>query len=364
MYVDDASPMSTVEPEPLIQLFRTFQLHTDSTRIFQETKQLPFLLRNLRKSFKSLCRDLDIPCIPLPDDNAEDVLIRFEHLEGASFERTLPKWFCPLCDLFGKFDTREMLKIHLELAHKNIFFDWIQQPAQNERHGGTPWRLHVLFPEADNYAAPDASTPEMETPEPSTLQADPNALFPPNEYPATPPLPRPKKPRPREYPRPPPSSNRLGAAARPPYLPAKSTFGGPDIYYSTRIGGPYLFDLLQLLPLKPFGLLEWIVLDREEEIFADDEVRDEQKVIVALWARWIMLNKNAFWKDRVNGAMMFIDEYWRMIHLAAGWQALVDQLVVLGAHRLIKAREIVPLIKHYENLVGMSYWDEWDSEEE
>ena len=364
MYIDkdEASPMSTVEPEPLIQLFRTFQMHTDSTRIFQETKQLPFLLRNLRKCFKTLCRDLDIPCTPLRHDNAENILIRYEHLEGASFERTLPKWFCPLCDLFGKLDTREMLKIHLELAHKDIFFDWIQ-PAENERRDGASWRLHVLFPEADKYAASGASTPETSTPEPSTLQKDPYALFPPEE-PVTPLLPFPKTPRPREYPRPPPSSNRLGAAARPPYLPAKSTFGGPDIYYSTRIRGPYLFDLLQLLPLKQFGLLEWIVLDREEEIFADDEVRDEQKVIVALWARWIMLNKNTFWKDRVNGVMMFIDEYWRMIHLAAGWQALVDQLVVLGAHRLIKSREIVPLIKHYENLVGMSYWDEWDSEEE
>ena len=365
VYIDEASPVPTVEPEPHIQLFRTFQLHTDSTRIFQETKQLPFLLRNLRKSFKTLCRDLDIPCIPLPADNADNVLIRYEHLEGASFERTLPKWFCPLCDLFGKFDTREMLKIHLELAHKNIFFDWIQ-PAENERHNAPSWRLHVLFPEADKHAASHASTPEAATPKPSPPPKDPYALFPPEE-PATslpPLLPRPKKPRPREYPRPPPSSNRLGAAARPPYLPAKSTFGGPDIYYSTRVRGPYLFDLLQLLSLKQFGLLEWMVLDREEEIFADDEVRDEQKVIMALWARWIMLNKNAFWKNRANGVVMFIDEYWRMIHLAAGWQALVDQLVVLGAHRLIKSREIVPLIKHYENLVGMDYWDEWDSEEE
>ena len=85
---------------------------------------------------------------------------------------------------------------------------------------------------------------------------------------------------------------------------------------------------------------------------------------MALWARWMMLNKNEFWKNRPNGTKMFIDEYWRMIHLAAGWQALVDQLVVLGAHRLLKTSEIVPLIKHYETLVGMSYWDEWDSEEE
>jgi len=373
------SPIPNVEPEPLIQLFRTFQLHTDSTSIFQEAKQLPFLLRNLRKSFKILCHNLGIPCTPLSDDKEGSVLIRYEHLEHASFEKSLPKWFCPLCDLFGRFETREMLKIHLELAHKNIFFDWIQ-PTDNERQDGISWKLHVLFPEGDDNDT--STTPEIATPQPMQVsplpQSTPNQrpILSPHQIqltasPTTPPpqlQPRPKTPRPREYPRPPPSSNRLGPSVRPPYLPAKSTFGGPDIWYSTRIGGPYLFDLLQLLPLKPFGLLEWIVLDREEEIFADNELKDEQKVIMALWARWITLNKNknknfAFGR-RANGVKMFIDEYWKMIHLAAGWQALVDQLVVLGANRLLKTREIAELITYYESLVGMDYWDEWDSEEE
>ncbi|KAF8341915.1 hypothetical protein F5887DRAFT_975638 [Amanita rubescens] len=359
-------------------LFRTFQLHTDSTSIFQEAKQLPFLLRNLRKSFKILCHNLGIPCTPLPDDKEGSVLICYEHLERASFENSLPKWFCPLCDLFGRFETREMLKVHLELAHKNIFFDWIQ-PADKERQDGVSWRLHVLFPEGDDNDT--STTPEIATPEP--MQVSPLPQSTPNRRPtlsphqrqvtASPatappqPPPQPKKPRPREYPRPPPSSNRLGPSARPPYLPAKSTFGGPDIYYSTRIDGPCLFDLLQLLPLKPFGLLEWIVLDREEEIFVDDELKDEQKVIMALWARWITLNKNKNalrFQGRANGVKMFIDEYWKMIHFAAGWQALVDQLVVLGANRLLKTREIAELITYYESLVGMDYWDEWDSEEE
>lgn len=369
MDADEGTLMPNVEPEPLIQLFRTFQLYTDSTSIFQEAKQLPFLLRNLRNSFKTLCHNLGIPCTPLPDDKEGCVLVRYEHLENTSFEKSLPKWFCPLCDLFGRFETREMLRVHLELAHKNIFFDWIQ-PADNEQHDAVSWRLHVLFPERDDN---DVSTPEIGTPQPS-MQVSPLPKSTPNRCPphqkqltaspamAAPPH-GPKKPRPHEYPRPPPSSDRLGPSARPPYLPAKSTFGGPDIYYSTRIGGPYLIDLLQLLPLKPFGLLEWIILDREEEIFVDDDLKDEQKVIMALWSRWIMLNKNnknAF----AVGVKMFIDEYWRMIHLAAGWQALVDQLVLLGANRLLKTSEIAELITYYESLVGMDYWDEWDSEEE
>lgn len=170
--------------------------------------------------------------------------------------------------------------------------------------------------------------------------------------------------RPPQYPRPPPSSHRLGPAARKPYLPAKSPYGGPDIDYSTRIGGPYLFDLLQLLPLEPYGLLDWLVLEREAEIFNDDELGDELKVIVALWARWIMLNRNLFVRDRAEGVRRFIDEYWQTIHLAAGWEALVYHILVLVTFRLVKQAEVVPLILHYEQLVGMDYWDEWDSDEE
>jgi len=41
--------------------------------------------------------------------------------------------------------------------------------------------------------------------------------------------------------------------------------------------------------MEPFGVLSWAVLDREEEIFECDDIKDEYKVMHALWARWIML---------------------------------------------------------------------------
>lgn len=390
---NETSTIPAVESESLIQLFRAFHLHTDSPYFFQQTKQLPFLLRNLRKSFRVLCRTLGIPSTRLPEDEQGSTLVRYEHLANVSFESSLPKWFCPLCDLFGQFETREMLRIHLALDHKNVFFEWIQSAA-DEQQDGESWRLNVLFPEVDDNTTNDkepvpepislspspeprpgqspalprpATTLPKTGPEPTSLA---DILFPPDEPIATfqrlsiSPHATPKKPRPNHYPRPPPSSNRLGASARQPYLPAKSSFGGPDIDYSTRIGGPFLFDLLQLLPLESFGVLDWMVLDREEEIFADEELEDEQKVIAALWARWIMLNRNGFVEDKVAGVKMFIDEYWRFIHLAAGWQALVYQLLVLAVYQLLKHDEIVPLITHYESLVGMEFWDDWDSDEE
>ena len=97
--------------------------------------------------------------------------------------------------------------------------------------------------------------------------------------------------RPSRYPTPPPADNILGPAAQPPYLPAESEYGGPTVYHSYRPGGPCLFDLLNTLPLEPFGVLDWEILDREEEIYESDDVREEYKVMHALWARWIMLNR-------------------------------------------------------------------------
>lgn len=99
---------------------------------------------------------------------------------------------------------------------------------------------------------------------------------------------------PARYPTPPPPDNPLGPAARRPYLPATSLYGGPTIYYSCRPGGECLYDLLDTLPMDDFGVLAWDVRDREDEIFESDNVKDEYKVMHALWARWIVLNRFTF----------------------------------------------------------------------
>lgn len=93
------------------------------------------------------------------------------------------------------------------------------------------------------------------------------------------------------FPTPPPFDDPLGPSARPPYLPAHSDYGGPTVYYSCRPGGACLFDLLGTLPMKQFGVLDWEVLDREEEIYESDDVKEEYKIMHALWARWIMLHR-------------------------------------------------------------------------
>lgn len=77
---------------------------------------------------------------------------------------------------------------------------------------------------------------------------------------------------------PPPEMNPLGPAAEPPLE-------------SCRPGGPRIYDLLNDLPLEPYGVLAWAIVDREEEIYELADVRDEDKVMMALWNRWIFLNR-------------------------------------------------------------------------
>ncbi|KAF5318424.1 hypothetical protein D9619_010926 [Psilocybe cf. subviscida] len=155
---------------------------------------------------------------------------------------------------------------------------------------------------------------------------------------------------------PPPADDPLGPAARPPYLPAESDYGGPTVYYSCRPGGACLFDLLGTLPMEPYGVLDWEVADREEEIWESDDVRDEYKVMQALWSRWIMLNRNRFVANYYKGIIAFVDQYWKFIHKAAGWAALRYWLFTLLANDFLTTREVAKTLIHYEGLTGMAQW--------
>ncbi|KAF8156828.1 hypothetical protein B0H34DRAFT_710695 [Crassisporium funariophilum] len=158
------------------------------------------------------------------------------------------------------------------------------------------------------------------------------------------------------YPTPPPPDNPLGPAAQPPYLPAESDYGGPTVHYSCRPGGACLFDLLNTLPMDKFGVLDWEILDREEEIYESDDVKEEYKVMHALWARWIILNRPKFISNYHKGLIAFVNEYWKIIHRAAGWDALRYWLLMLLANQFLTGHEVAQVLVHYENLTGMAHW--------
>ena len=143
---------------------------------------------------------------------------------------------------------------------------------------------------------------------------------------------------PSRYPTPPPLDNLEGSTAVHPYISKDA--------YSTRSSGPKLYDILNELSLEPFDLMSWYIIDREEDLFELDYMRDEDKVMLALWGRWIFLNRyvyhdcrrflglrtayivscgkprSRFIEDYGRGIKLFIDEYWIMIHRAAGVDAL------------------------------------------
>jgi len=128
------------------------------------------------------------------------------------------------------------------------------------------------------------------------------------------------------------------------------------VYYSCRPSGPCLFDLLGTLPLEPFGVLDWQILDVEDEIYECDDVKEEYKVMHALWARWIFLNRNKLIANYVKGVMAFVDDYWKMIHRAAGWDALRYWCWLLMANKILTGRDVAKVLVYYEELTGMASW--------
>jgi len=146
----------------------------------------------------------------------------------------------------------------------------------------------------------------------------------------------------------PPLENALGPSAQYPYLPESTEDN--RVYFSCRPSGPRIYDLLNTLPLAQFGTLSWFILDREQELFELNDILDEDKVLQALWGRWILLKRPQFLADYYKGTVAFIDEYWRIIHRAAGWAALRTWLLMFVVNRFLTGSEVAQILRHYESL--------------
>ncbi|KAJ7594525.1 hypothetical protein C8J56DRAFT_1044259 [Mycena floridula] len=273
-----------------------------------------FLRRNLRMGFENKCREKGINTVsdPLPPN----ITVVYRGVKGRALPIQLRYWCCPLCDLHGLFKCKDMLEKHLEWDHANITIQWIPIKLPDT------WSLNCI--------ATEHQTTEVK-PEPNDEAL---ALLPPQELDE------------------PPSTDPLGPAAKFPYLPAYPFVpgSGPSVMRSFRPGGPRLFDLLGTLPIWPYGTQAWMVLEKEEEIFQDNDIKDEHKVMHALWARWMFLNRNYFIADYFRGLQAFLNEYWRMIHQAAGWKALRHFLLVMLVNRYIVSPEVARLLVHYDDL--------------
>ena len=110
--------------EPPDELITALEPLTLSTIRMQKTKQLPFLLRNVREGFLSRCRALGVPIYS--DNRQLSLCVRYDYVAGLTYETDISKWLCPLCELHGTFRTREMLACHLQWDHAEVFSEWGQ----------------------------------------------------------------------------------------------------------------------------------------------------------------------------------------------------------------------------------------------
>lgn len=74
---------------------------------------------------------------------------------------------------------------------------------------------------------------------------------------------------------------------------ARYPFVSPHLH-SCRPGGPRLYDILLELPSEPYGVMWWNVLENEQLLLEVEDVADEDKVMMALWNRWIFLNRSVY----------------------------------------------------------------------
>ena len=101
---------------------------------------LPFLVRNLRKGFLSACeRDgvrthpRSVPRRPVrvilrnPASASQDHYASDDHDVEEHDGGHLNVWQCPLCDLLGELNSREMLLYHMEHDHDEVITKWLEQ---------------------------------------------------------------------------------------------------------------------------------------------------------------------------------------------------------------------------------------------
>lgn len=115
----------------------------------KEYKRLPFLCRNVRRGFKIRCRKASVRTQPKEEPPARvKVLYRYsfdgENGSDASSSSSdlemyedkmggMSRWLCPLCQVYGVFDTREMLDFHLSRDHDTVKVSWTQPIVDDVR---------------------------------------------------------------------------------------------------------------------------------------------------------------------------------------------------------------------------------------
>ncbi|KAI0037131.1 hypothetical protein K488DRAFT_81357 [Vararia minispora EC-137] len=296
----DKSPSSKLPDDLLVAL-------TELTISETVRRHSPvFLQRNLRASFLAVCREdgLSVEPNPPPADRFDATIyldpdVEVDGEESQSY--SLP--------------TRELLERHLnDPVHDHISANWTPPTRRNK----VRWRLFITVPESfdtDTEYLSDSSSEVptiLRTQSPEDRKSERLAATASHTPVPTPPAAAAVKVEPDVQPvqtqavpaiklehhedqyessgLPPPRTldKFFYPTVKPPYLPATAE-DGTVIHYSCRPGGPKLYNLLDTLSLEEYGLQEWSIIDDEDEILEVEDQLDEDKVISALWNRWVAL---------------------------------------------------------------------------
>ncbi|CUA78095.1 hypothetical protein RSOLAG22IIIB_02711 [Rhizoctonia solani] len=133
--------------------------------------------------------------------------------------------------------------------------------------------------------------------------------------------------------------------------------------YSSRVNNRgRIYDVLRELPTKDFGILVEQVLAAEEELFAQEvtwasragvEVETERgRLMCALWARWMVTNRNKFIKNPFECISNFLEsEYVRIIADHVGHEELLSFLLLMVTRRFIVTKQAAALMKKFRRFV-------------
>lgn len=142
---EEEEPPSSDDEDDYLDILKAFETCTFWTHLARRKQSipraLPFLARNLRNGFLTACETASVATFP-PTVPVHPVLITLRyHLhdpnasedededEGMWEERDggeMSVWTCPVCDLHGTMNTREMVEFHLRHDHDELDVLWTQ----------------------------------------------------------------------------------------------------------------------------------------------------------------------------------------------------------------------------------------------
>jgi len=105
--------------------------------------------------------------------------------------------------------------------------------------------------------------------------------------------------------------------------------------------------------MSDYGLTSWSLLERDEELFEVDDIRDEEKAMQALWNRWIVSRRRRYLLNPHKSVLEFVEAFLPTITETAGWKGVRVWLLLLAKHKYLTGDDVVIMMNHYESVTSI-----------